>query len=51
MITFHSSGTRAVGKWVCSSAGRAAVSKAAGRGFDPLRTRKCKINVEESRKL
>jgi hypothetical protein len=26
--------------WVCSSAGRAAVSKAAGRGFEPLRTRK-----------
>jgi preprotein translocase subunit SecE len=26
--------------WVCSSAGRAAVSKAAGRGFESLRTRK-----------
>ncbi len=25
--------------WVCSSAGRAAVSKAAGRGFESLRTR------------
>ncbi len=26
-------------RWVCSSAGRAAVSKAAGRGFESLRTR------------
>ena len=25
--------------WVCSSVGRAAVSKAAGRGFESLRTR------------
>ena len=25
--------------WVCSSAGRAAVSKVAGRGFESLRTR------------
>lgn len=28
--------------WVCSSAGRAAVSKAAGRGFESLRTRDVK---------
>ena len=26
-------------KWVCSSAGRAAISKVAGRGFESLRTR------------
>jgi hypothetical protein len=25
--------------WVCSSAGRAAISKVAGRGFESLRTR------------
>lgn len=29
--------------WVCSSAGRAAVSKAAGRGFESLRTRSTMI--------
>lgn len=35
--------------WVCSSVGRAAVSKAAGRGFESLRTRaeivgKCEVS-------
>lgn len=40
--------------WVCSSAGRAAVSKAAGRGFESLRTRLVSFNqllVEVCRKL
>lgn len=30
--------------WVCSSVGRAAISKVAGRGFESLRTRLTSLN-------
>src|SRR5437879_675061 len=34
-----------VAQWVCSSVGRAAISKVAGRGFESLRTRSLEKDV------